>query len=162
MVRGGGWGCRSWRYCRGVFRRNIFLVDVVLVAFLCTVEEINGLYLRFEILQRRLWKFRLRCGFEWSGRTFTRFQRDFPPACSPILKVGAACSFETLRVLSSCRWRHKIHLQLDKSTRMREATSPKTRLLIRWCCWRFRWNNELCSVYKGPNIVEDIRIELEY
>jgi len=25
-------------------------------------------------------------------------------------------------------------------------------------CWRLRWNNELYSLYKGPNIVEDIKI----
>jgi hypothetical protein len=25
-------------------------------------------------------------------------------------------------------------------------------------CWRPRWNNELYSLYKGPNIVEDIKI----
>jgi hypothetical protein len=25
-------------------------------------------------------------------------------------------------------------------------------------CWRSRWNNELCSLYKEPNIVEDIKI----
>lgn len=50
----GGEGGRSWRYRRGVFRRKIFLVDVVLVAFLWTVEEINGLCLRFGVLRRRL------------------------------------------------------------------------------------------------------------
>jgi hypothetical protein len=25
-------------------------------------------------------------------------------------------------------------------------------------CWRLRWNNELYSLYKEPNIVEDIKI----
>jgi hypothetical protein len=25
-------------------------------------------------------------------------------------------------------------------------------------CWRPRWNNELYSLYKEPNIVEDIKI----
>jgi hypothetical protein len=25
-------------------------------------------------------------------------------------------------------------------------------------CWRPRWNNELYSLYNGPNIVEDIKI----
>jgi hypothetical protein len=25
-------------------------------------------------------------------------------------------------------------------------------------CWRPRWNNELCGLYKGPNTVEDIKI----
>jgi len=55
---------------------------------------------------------------------------DLPPDRSPILKVEAAGSFETLRVLS-CRWRHKIYWQLGKCTRMRDATSPKTRSLIR-------------------------------
>jgi hypothetical protein len=25
-------------------------------------------------------------------------------------------------------------------------------------CWLPRWNNELCSLYKEPNIVEDIKI----
>jgi hypothetical protein len=24
-------------------------------------------------------------------------------------------------------------------------------------CWRPRWNNELCSLYKEPNVVEDIK-----
>jgi hypothetical protein len=24
-------------------------------------------------------------------------------------------------------------------------------------CWRPRWNNEFCSLYKEPNIVEDIK-----
>jgi hypothetical protein len=54
---GRGRGGRSWRYRRGVFRRKVFLVDVVLVAFLWTVEEMNGLYLRFGGLQQRLWKY---------------------------------------------------------------------------------------------------------
>ena len=27
-----------------------------------------------------------------------------------------------------------------------------------WGCWRPRWNNELYSLYKEPNTVEDIKI----